>query len=86
MKSMVAKQAPQRSPWLKMRVRQEMQTGGTKRSARRLSIGRSRPTALRFVTREAGGASRLSSASPIDMEAMLRPERPKLKAGSGGLP
>jgi len=86
MKSMLAKQAPHRSPWLKMRVRQEMQTGGRRRSARRPSIGRTKPAALRSFTRVAGGASRLSSASPIGMEAMIRPEGPKLKARSGGLP
>jgi hypothetical protein len=67
MKSILAKQAPHRSPWLPMRVRQEMQTGGRRRSARRPSIGRMKPAAPRALAGEAGGASRLNSASPIGM-------------------
>ena len=86
MKSILAKQPPQRSPWLPIGARQEMQTGGSRRSARRPSIGRTRPAALRSVAREAGGASRLSSASPIGMDAMIEPEGQKLKARSCGLP
>lgn len=86
MKSILAKQAPHRSPWLPMRVRQEMQTGGRRRSARRPNIGRMKPAALGALAGEAGGASRLSSASPIGMDAMIRPGGVKLKERSAGRP
>jgi hypothetical protein len=68
MKSMLAKQAPQSSPWLTMRRRQEMQTGGSRRSASRRSIGRIKaaPAPPLAVAGEAGG-SRPSSASPVGM-------------------
>jgi hypothetical protein len=70
MKSILVKQAPHRSPWLPMWVRQDMQTGGRRRSARRPSIGRMTPAAPRALAGEAGGASRLSSDSPLGMNAM----------------
>jgi hypothetical protein len=79
MKSMLAKQTPQRSPWLPMRVRQEMQTGGRRRSARRPRMGRMMPAAPRAL---AGGASRPSSVPQIAMSAMIEPEGLKLKARS----
>ena len=43
MKSILAKQAPHNSPWLPMRARQAMQTGGKSRSASRPSVGRTMP-------------------------------------------
>ena len=86
MKSILAKQAPHRSPWLPMRVRQEMQTGGRRRSARRPSMGRITPAAPRALAGEAGGASRLSSASPIGMDAMIEPGGLKLKERNGSPP
>jgi len=86
MKSILAKQAPHRSPWLPMRVRQEMQTGGRRRSARRPSIGRITPAAPRALAGEAGGASRLSSASPIGMDAMISLRGLKLKERNGSPP
>ena len=66
MKSILAKQAPHSSPWLKMRRRQEMQTGGSTRSAMRPSMGRNKTAPAPLVAGEAGG-SRLDSASPVDM-------------------
>lgn len=86
MKSMLAKQAPHRSPWLPMRVRQLMQTGGRGRSARRPSIGRLKPAAARARAGEAGGAFKPSSASPIGMDAMIEPGGLKLKERSAGRP
>lgn len=62
MKSMLAKQSPQ---WPPTRWRQEMQTGGNRRSAMRPSNGRSKPALARMVAGGAGGASKLSLASPI---------------------
>lgn len=84
MKSIRAKQAPHKSPWLPMRVRQEMQTGGRRKSASRPSIDRTEPeaaplTRARVVEAE-GCGSKSSSASPIGMETMIGPERLKLKA------
>jgi len=84
MKSMLAKQAPHRSPWLPMRVRQEMQTGGRSRSASRPSIGRIRPAPARALAGEAGGVSRPSSASPIGMDAMIGLGGLKFKERSAG--
>ena len=84
MKSIRAKQAPHRSPWLPMRVRQEMQTGGRRKSASRPSTDRTEPDAApvtRGCVAEAEDCgSRPSSASPIGMETMIGPERLKLKA------
>lgn len=64
MNSMLAKQAPQSSPWLPMRVRQAMQTGGKSRSASRPSTGRTTPGA---PARGASACSRPISASPVVM-------------------
>jgi len=67
MKSIRAKHAPQSSPWLKIRRRQEMQTGGRRRSAiRPPSMGRNKTALTPLVAGEAGGL-RLDSASPVDM-------------------
>jgi len=83
MKSILAKQAPQRSPWLPIGARQEIQTGGSRRSAKRPTIGRMMAAAPRAL---AGGASRSSSVPPIAMDAMIEPERLKLKARSHAIP
>ena len=80
MKSMLAKQAPQRSPWLPMRLRQAMQTGGKRRSARRLRIGRTMPIAPTLGG--ASGASRPSSASRLVINAMIKLAGLKLKGRS----
>ena len=84
MKSIRAKQAPHKSPWLPIRVRQEMQTGGRRKSASRPSIDRTEPEAAPLtracVTEAEGCGSKSSSASPIGMETMIGPERLKLKA------
>ncbi len=84
MKSIRAKQAPHKSPWLPMRVRQEMQTGGRRKSASRPSIDRTEPEAAPLtracVAEAADCGSRPSSASPIGMEIMIGPERLKFKA------
>ena len=76
MKSILAKQAPQSSPWLPMRVRQEMQTGGRRRSA-------TWPSSVRTGLRQAavpepeGGDAALSS-SPV-MRPMIEPGVAMLK-------
>lgn len=44
MKSILAKQSPQRSPWVSIRARQEIQTGGSRRSATAPSIARQEVT------------------------------------------
>lgn len=43
MKSILAKQAPQRRPWLPIRVRQTMHTGGRKRLASVPATNRTEP-------------------------------------------
>ena len=64
MKSILAKQAPQRSPWLKTRARQEMQTGGKTRSAKRPSMGRNAP-ALAQLPKGAADIAWPSCPSPM---------------------
>ena len=69
MKSMLAKHAPQSSPWAPTRARQDMQTGGKMRSAAALRIYlASGCRAGRAAT------SSTNSASPIAMGPMI--ERP----------
>jgi hypothetical protein len=64
-----------------MRARQAMQTGGSRRSARRVRSGRNKP-----VRAVACGASRPSSARPVSMEVMIELRRPKLKERSAERP
>jgi hypothetical protein len=85
MKSILAKQAPHKSPWLPMRVRQEMQTGGKSRSARWPSSERSglRPAAP--AAREAG-LSELSSTPMTVMDTIIEPGEAALEVRSGFTP
>lgn len=82
MKSMLAKQSPHNSPWLPMRRRQAMQTGGKSRSASQPNAGRRKSALAGFIAGEAGGAARLSSPSPIGMTAMIERGGPNFKARS----
>ena len=79
-KSMLAKQAPQRSPWLAMGARQAMQTGGNSRSARRPRIGRTILATRWALPRDTGVVSKPSSASRAGMAAIIRPGGLALKA------
>ena len=79
MKSILAKQVPQRSPWLPTRVRQEMQTGGRRKSATRRSNHAVAPDLSAAIAASAR-LSRPSSASPVGMAAMIGPEAPRHKA------
>lgn len=81
MKSSLAKQSPQISPWLKMRARQEMQTGGSRRLAMRPSTGRKTPC-LHRSPKGAGEIPRPSSPSPIVMAPIIRRNGFRLKARS----
>ncbi len=80
MKSILAKQAPQRSPWLSTRARAEMQTGGRRKSARRRSIDAAAPDLSAAIAAAAVRLSRPSSASPVGIVAMIGPEAPRHKA------
>lgn len=80
MKSILAKQVPHRSPWLPTRVRQEMQTGGKRKSARRRSIDAAVPDLSAAIAPASPRLSRPSSASPVGMAAMIGPEAPRHKA------
>jgi hypothetical protein len=85
MKSILAKQAPHKSPWLPMRVRQEMQTGGKSRSARWPSSERSGISPAAPAAREAG-VSELSFAPLTVMNAIKEPEEAALEARGGFTP
>ena len=77
MKSILAKQAPQISPCLPMRVRHTTQTGGSSRSA---SGARMAPSERLRARACSGRAVRAMSASLISMDAMIEPNPTKLKA------
>jgi hypothetical protein len=70
MKSILAQQPPQRSPWAPARLRQEMQTGGSKRSAASASMPRKVPTAKKALGRTVG-MSEVISAPSIAMTVMI---------------
>lgn len=76
MKSMLAMQSPHNSPWLPMRRRQAMQTGGKSRSASRPSMGRTMPRTLALGGRVAPNPS---SASPGGISGMIGRKKPFLK-------
>ena len=80
MKSILAKQAPHSNPWLKMRARQAMQTGGSSRSAARPSADRK--AAVAPAPKDAGEISRSSSPWPIPMAPIIRRGPVRLKAQS----
>ena len=72
MKSIRDQQSPQSNPWPLMRVRHEMQTGGSRRSANDATMPR-RPRIAEPVPGLASGAGELSSASSIAMRDMIEP-------------
>jgi hypothetical protein len=83
MKSILAKQALHRRPWLPMRVRQEIQTGGKSRSARWPSSVR---TSLRqAVPPEPEGCAPALSSTPT-MDPMIEPGAAMLKGRSSLVP
>ena len=70
MKSILVQQSPHKSPWAPTRLRQAMQTGGSRRSASAMSAPRSAP----LVEKEcAAGLLEVISAPPIAMDAMIEP-------------
>jgi|GEM_PF-818322 hypothetical protein len=83
MKSILAKHEPHRRPWLPMRARQEMQTGGKSRSATWPSSVR---TGLRQVVapEPEGRASALSSTPTMD--PMIEPGAAMLEGRSSLTP
>ena len=83
MKSILAKYEPHRRPWLPMRARQEMQTGGKSRSATWPSSVR---TGLRQVVapEPEGRASALSSTPTMD--PMIEPGAAMLEGRSSLTP
>jgi hypothetical protein len=83
MKSILAKQAPHRRPWLPMRARHEMQTGGKSRSAMW-------PSSERIGFRQAVSASRDGSAAALSstpvMGTMIEPEKAALEGRKRFIP
>ena len=73
MKSILAKRAPHRRPWLPMRARREMQTGGKSRAVRQ-AVSASRD----------GSAAALSS-TPV-MGTMMEPEKAALEGRKPFIP
>jgi hypothetical protein len=82
MKSMLAKQAPHRRPWLPMR-RHEMPTGGKSRAAMW-------PSSERIGFRQAVSASRDGSAAALSstpvMGTMIEPEKAALEGRKRFIP
>jgi hypothetical protein len=81
MKSILAKQAPHRRPWLRMRVRQTMHTGESSRLASGAKIDRNDtvPGLTLAVARTCE-----MSAPPLDMRTMIGPGGPAPE--DGGVP
>lgn len=71
MKSILAQPSPQRSPWAPERLRQEMHTGQSKRSAARASAPRKTSPANK-VARRAVARSDVIFAPSIPMDVMLK--------------
>lgn len=69
MKSILAKQAPQRSPWLPIRVWQTMQTGGSRRLASVPRTDRTGPVRSRLVP-----AALMAMAAMIERQAAVEEE------------
>jgi hypothetical protein len=76
MKSILAKQAPQISPCLPIRVRHTTQTGGSNISASGARIAPSERPRARACS---GRRVRVMSVSLISMDAMIEPNPTKLK-------
>jgi hypothetical protein len=83
MKSILAKQAPHRRPWLPMRARHEKQTGGKSRAAMW-------PSSERIGFRQAVSASRDGSAAALSstpvMGTMIEPEKAALEGRKRFIP
>ena len=83
MKSILAKQAPHKRPWLPMRARHEMQTGGKSRAAMW-------PSSERIGFRQAVSASRDGSAAALSstpvMGTMIEPEKAALEGRKPFIP
>ena len=71
MKSILGQQSPQRSPWAPARLRQEMQTGGNKRSAASATAPR-KAAATEMRACRASARSEAISTPPIPMAAMIK--------------
>ena len=82
MKSILAKQPPHSNPWLPMRRRQAMHTGGSSKSATRPNTERVSPAPTRLIAEDADGAPRLSSPSLTGMAPMIEPAGRNFKARS----
>ena len=67
MKSILVQQSPHSSPWAPTRLRQAMQTGGSRRSASAMSAPRN-ATVGRKGLRCAAGLPEVISAPPIAMD------------------
>jgi hypothetical protein len=72
MKSILDQQPPQRSPCAPTRLRQETQTGGSRRSASAARPTRSAPPSEKALDC-ASGLLDVVSAPPIAMAAMIEP-------------
>ena len=70
MKSILAQQSAHSSPWAPARLRQAMQTGGSRRSASAI-IALSATAAKEALDRATG--PEVISARPIAMDAMIEP-------------
>jgi hypothetical protein len=70
MKSILGQQSPQSSPWTPARLRQEMQTGGSRRSAARLSAPRRASAAEKSLDRSVRTLEVISAPS-IAMAGMI---------------
>ena len=71
MKSILAQQSAHSSPWAPARLRQAMQTGGSRRSASAIIAPLSATAAKEALDRATG--PEVISARPIAMDAMIEP-------------
>ena len=71
MKSILVQQSPHSGPWAPTRLRQAMQTGGSRRSASAITAPLSATAAEEALDRAAG--PEVISAPPIAMDGMIEP-------------
>ena len=69
MKSILVQQSPHSSPWAPTRLRQAMQTGGSRRSASAMSAPRNATAA----EEDRAAGPEVISAPPIAMDGMIEP-------------
>ena len=81
MKSILAKQAPHKRPWLPMRARHEMQTGGTSRAA----MWPSSKLIRQAVSASRDGSAAALSSTPV-MGTMIEPEKAALEGRKPFIP